>query len=151
MESGRADRPQRWRNCSKSGGTDGAHHTRWKDTQPVSEREVTDAVATRVKLAVVTSARARPDHDRTKKQPLSKSRALPPRLAFLRRLAFRAPTARSRATACNFKTLEATFNSYFLNFRKVQLICHLLGLFPREVIKWSSAAMAGATIDNVFG
>ena len=50
-------------------------------------------------------------------------------------MALRARTTHLRATACNFKILEATFNSYFFNFRKARLICHLLGLFPREVIK----------------
>ena len=122
----------------KSGGTDDARHTNQTATLAVSEPEAADTAVAHVKLAVITATRAHsgPARARIRKQPLSKGSALTPRLASLRRLALRARTAHSRATAHNFKILEATFSSYFLHFRKVQLICHLLGLFPREVIKF---------------
>ena len=87
---------------------------------------------------MITSAKAyrRPVRTNTRRRSFDKGRALSPKLASLRRMASSARTAYLQATACNFKILEATFNSYFLNFRKVRLICHLLGLFPREVIKY---------------
>ena len=89
-----------------------------------------------VKSAVITLAKAyrRPVRTNTWRRSLNKGRALSPKLASLRRMALRARTAHSRATACNFKSLEATFNSYFLNFWKVRSICHILGFFPRDVI-----------------
>ena len=121
-----------------SGGTDGAYHTRRKGTQAVSERGAPEVVVTRVKPAVITSPKAcrRPDRSNAQWRSSDKGRALSPKLVSLRRMASRARTAHLQATAYNFKILEATFNSYFLNFRKVRLICHLLGLFPREVIKY---------------
>ena len=121
-----------------SGGTDGAYHTRRKGTQAVSERKAPDTVVTQVKPAVITSTKAhrRPVRTNTRRRSFDKDRALSLKLASLRRMASRARTAYLQATACNFKILEATFNSYFLNFYKVQSTCHLLGLFPRDVIKY---------------
>jgi len=162
LESGRIDSPRRWRNYLKNGGTCAPSHTNQEATLAVSVLGATDAAVAHEKSAVLTATRTyrwptarsavltatrthrRPTHIRSQKRPSSKGRALPPRLAVLRKLAFRACTAYSRATACDFKTLEATFHSYFLNFRKARLICHLLGLFPREVIKWGGTAIAGS-------
>ena len=138
LESGRIDPPQRWRNYLRSGGTDGAIHAKQRATLTALELEVTNTDVARARSAAIAATRAcgRPTHTTTLRRSLNKGRALPPRLATLLRLAFRKRIAHSQAIACNFRTLNATFNSYFVKIRKVQSICHLLGLFPREVIKW---------------
>ena len=66
---------------------------------------------------------------------IQQGRVLSPRLAALRRLAIRARMAHSQAMTCDYKTLDAAFHGYFVKFKKVKLIFHLLGLFPRKVIK----------------
>ena len=102
------------------------------------ELEANAAAVSQARSATIAATRAdgRSTHTTTQRRSFNKGRALPSRLATLKRLAIRARIAHSQTIACNFRTLDATFNSYFVKIRKVQSMCRLLGLFPREVIKW---------------